>query len=317
MALPPAGEKVLEGKAIGSLLTQTERAFDRRREDYDYVPVIVKRSDQAKTHPDDILERAILEGSEQLKRGKLSLFLSAMAAGLILGFAAMAVAVVTMIGSHWGLTAAGQRLLMALVYPLAFVICLQSGTQLFTEHTATAVYPVLDRKFRLWSLLRLWCLVLLGNLVGATIIAYFLSATEVIVQAQSGYAQVAKHLLAGGSGDIIFSAILAGWLMAQGGWMVLGNTNPVGQIMGIYMVTFLIGLGGLHHSIAGTAELMTAFFLDPQLSFRLIASTIGLAIVGNLIGGSVFVATLNYAHIRSTQAKMDARRPRQNPVTQL
>ena len=28
---------------------------------------------------------------------------------------------------------------------------------------------------------------------------------------------------------------------------------------------------------------------------------IGLALLGNLIGGSVFVATLNYAHIRETQ----------------
>jgi formate/nitrite transporter FocA (FNT family) len=68
-----------------------------------------------------------------------------MAAGLILGFTAMSVAI-----------AESQMLLLdpiyfarlatALVYPLGFVLCIMSGTQLFTEHTATAVYPVLDRK---------------------------------------------------------------------------------------------------------------------------------------------------------------------------
>ena len=70
--------------------SKTEREIERQEEDRE----IVKRTDESLRHPDDILENAIAEGLEQLERRTLSLFLSAMAAGLILGFTAMSVAVV-------------------------------------------------------------------------------------------------------------------------------------------------------------------------------------------------------------------------------
>lgn len=71
----------------------TEREVERREEEKEYTPVIVKRVDEALKHPDDILEKAINEGLEQLNRAFFSLLLSAMAAGLILGFTAMSVAI--------------------------------------------------------------------------------------------------------------------------------------------------------------------------------------------------------------------------------
>jgi hypothetical protein len=55
--------------------SRTEREVEREEEDRDFVPVIVKRTDEALRHPDDILENAIVEGLEQLERRSLSLFL--------------------------------------------------------------------------------------------------------------------------------------------------------------------------------------------------------------------------------------------------
>ena len=60
----------------------TEREVERRKEERQYTPVIVKRTDEALKHPDDILERAIEEGQEQQERAFWSLLLSAIAAGL-------------------------------------------------------------------------------------------------------------------------------------------------------------------------------------------------------------------------------------------
>ena len=143
----------------------TDREVERDREDRHFVPVIVKRTDEARRHPDDILQTAIEEGYEQLHRRPLSLFLSAVGAGLILGFVAMSVGVVST-------ATAGveseilRRIAVALVYPLGFVVCIMSGNELFTEHTATAVYPVLDQRSGLWRLLRLWLVVGGGNLLG-------------------------------------------------------------------------------------------------------------------------------------------------------
>lgn len=273
----------------------TKRSAERLAEDDEYTPVIVKRTDESKIHPDDILERAVHEGEEQLNRHPLSLFLSAIAAGLILGFSAMAVAVVY---SALGDSVQGlqRRILTAFVYPLGFVICIMSGTQLFTEHTATAVYPVLDRRKKISDMVRLWLIVIIGNLLGAATIAWFMTSAGEILAADKGFIEIAEHLTGQKFSSLLVSSVLAGWLMAQGGWLVLGSR--VHQIVSIYIVTFLIGIGGFHHSIAGSVEMFTAMMISPEYGVGEAAFFIGTALLGNLIGGSVFVATLNFAYIR-------------------
>jgi formate/nitrite transporter FocA (FNT family) len=279
--------------------TSTERGAERQEEDKNFTPVIVKRTDEAVRHPDDILENAINEGLEQLYRPFLSLVLSSLAAGLILGFSVMAVGVIASLSPEGNpLT---LRLLTALVYPFGFVLCIMSGTQLFTEHTATAVYPVLEGKADLKRLLRLWLGVIMGNLLGAAFIAALLASTDQVIQAEKGYIAIAQHLVSSRHASVLFSAVLAGWLMALGAWLILATPPNISQIACIYIVTFLIGIGGLHHSIAGSVEIFTALFLSNLFSYTQTARFIGLAIIGNLIGGSIFVALLNYGHIRKTQ----------------
>jgi len=278
----------------------TERALERSREERHYVPVILKRTDESIRHPDDILASAIEDGLEQLERPTLSLCLSAVAAGLILGFTAMAVAVVTAItADHSGTLL--QRLATAFVYPLGFVLCIMSGTELFTEHTATAVYPVLDRRASVPQMLRLWLLVGLGNLTGAAVSAGLLVFAETVVGAREGYLDVGHHLVAHTDLPLFASSLLAGWLMALGAWLIHATSPGISQIVSIYIVTFLIGLGGLHHSIAGAVEMLTALFLSDHLTVGRSLHFIGMALFGNLVGGSLFVAVLNYGHIRRTQ----------------
>lgn len=279
----------------------TERSRERQDEEKAYQPVIIKRIDEIQRHPDDMIHSAVAEGLEQHNRPVLSLLLSSIAAGLAICFTAMAVAIVTCECCPAG-TGLMNRLAPALVYPSGFIICIIGGTQLFTEHTASAVYPVLDGKASFPGLLRLWGLVIAGNLIGVTVSAGLLVAVDDIVMAREGYLEIAAHLLEAKTGSLFISAVLAGWLMALGSWLMLSTMDIQGKVFFIYLVTFLIGLGGLHHSIAGSAELATAFFIGggyPLLSmFRFIA----VALFGNLIGGSVFVAVLNYIHIRRTQA---------------
>lgn len=280
--------------------TLTERSIERAREDERYLPVIVKRTDEARRHPDDILSYAIAEGLEQLDRPTFSLALSSVAAGLMLGFTAMAVAVVT--AAVEPLPWSGlERLATALVYPFGFVICIMSGTELFTEHTATAVYPVLDRKASARSLLRLWLTVGIGNLLGAAVSAGLLTAVDEVVHAREGYLAIGRHLVAFHSLPLFVSAVLAGWLMALGAWLILATPPTISQMAAIYVVTFLIGLGGLHHSIAGSVEMFTAFLIGDEFSAGQTFRFIGWALMGNLLGGSCFVAALNYAHIRRSR----------------
>ena len=239
----------------------TDRSKEREEEDQAFVPVIVKRSDESRRHPDDTLHQAVKDGLEQLYRRGWSLFLSSIAAGLILGFTALLVAVTAEAAAalnppQWG------RLLTALVYPIGYIICILSGTQLFTEHTATAVYPVLDGKAPLSRLLRLWLIVIVGNLLGTFVSAALLKAAETVVQGAAGYIQIGRHVVDVDTLPLLAGAVLAGWLMAQAAWLVTSSAHTSGQILAIYGVTFVIGVGGLHHSIAGTNEWLIASFVS-------------------------------------------------------
>lgn len=294
---PEDGRKVDSHRASE---VRTSRALQRAEEDDRFVPVIVKRTDEARRHPDDILEVAIAEGLEQLERPPFSLALSAVAAGLILGFTAMSVGVTTIALQNLE-TVFPLRIAVALVYPLGFVVCIMSGTELFTEHTATAVYPVLDRKASVYAMGRLWIVVLAGNLLGTLISAGLLASAEDVVGAAEGYTIVASHLMEFATVPLLLSALLAGWLMALGAWLILATPPTVSQLASIYVVTFLIGLGGLHHSIAGSAEALTGYLTSNEFTILEVLRFILLAAVGNLIGGSLFVAVLNYGHIRKSR----------------
>lgn len=279
---------------------ETKRSKERRREDRNYVPVIIKRTDEVVKHPDDILEKAIHEGMEQHSRTGLSLVISATAAGLILGFAAMCVAIMGQIfPASEGVYV--HRLATGLIYPLGFIICIMSGTQLFTEQTATAVYPVLDKKVGVYSLLFVWFLVLVGNLIGTTISSLLLYTADSVILAKEGFLNLWMHLIEYDFSTVFVSAILAGWLMAQGGWLILSTPPASSQVICIFIVTAIIGVGGLHHSIVGSAEIFSGLlhsgFQHLGDSMKFLAASV----LGNLVGGSCFVAILNYAHIRQTR----------------
>jgi formate/nitrite transporter FocA (FNT family) len=280
----------------------TERKIERKLEDREYIPVIIKRTDETRRHPDDTLEAAIEEGLEQLNRSSLSLVLSSLAAGLIVGFTAMAVAVVQTAMLELEASRLVIRLATAFVYPLGFVICVMSGAQLFTEHTATALYPVLDRQSTWGKLLRLWAIIIIGNVCGAALGAFLHTFAIDVVNARPGYIAIGHHLVAFTSASLFVSAILAGWLMALGAWLAVSSPRLGSQTTFIYVVTFLIGIGGLHHSIAGSAEMFSALFLSSDFDGAQAARFISVALLGNLVGGSCFVALLNYAHIRRTRS---------------
>jgi formate/nitrite transporter FocA (FNT family) len=132
----------------------------------------------------------------------------------------------------------------------------------------------------------------------SSLLIYF---SDSVILGTAGFISVSDHLLSFSFGEVLMSAILAGWLMAQAGWLVLATPHASSQIVCVYIVTFIIGLGGLHHSIAGSAEIFSGIFHSESPNYLGAFSFLISALVGNLIGGSFFVGVLNYGHIKKTQ----------------
>ncbi|MFB6077904.1 MAG: formate/nitrite transporter family protein [Halarchaeum sp.] len=245
----------------------------------------------------DVLARQIRSGLNELERPADGLLLSALSAGLDIGFGPLFMAAVL------ALTAgvydeATRTLLVSNAYALGFVFVVLGRSELFTEHTTLAVLPVLDRRSSVASLLRLWGLVYAGNLVGATIFAvamWWLAPAYGIADA-GVLVELARPLLDHGAFATFMGALLAGWLMGLLSWLVAAADGTLARLAVVWLIAAAIGLAHLPHSIAGTVEVLAGVLVAHVEPFVFVRFLV-VATAGNAVGGVVFVALLKYGHV--------------------
>jgi formate/nitrite transporter FocA (FNT family) len=248
-----------------------------------------------------ILEQHVAQAQEELERPAVGLLLSSLSAGLDLGFGPLLMAVVlTLSGGAWPhpITAAA----LATSYAAGFVFVVLGRSALFTEQTTSAVLPVLARRASLTQLARLWSLVLIGNVAGGALFALFLSTLgpHLHIVDRVAFGTIANKLLDVPWWTMWGSAVVAGWLMGLLAWLMAASRDTIGQIVFVSLTTFLIGIAGFHHSIAGTIEVLLALFARAGPTWADYGRFISAAAVGNAVGGALFVAVLKFGHVRAS-----------------
>lgn len=228
------------------------------------------------------------EGEEELDRPTPALFWSGLAAGLTMGLSLAAQGLIRVAAgaTPW------RTLIESFGYTLGFVFVVAGRQQLFTENTLTPVLPVLSDRSRLPDLARLWLVVLVANLIGAFIFAWFAAATPVFeADAKAEFLSIAREAIAPSAIVLFVRAIAAGWLIALMVWLLPAAEHA--RLAMIVLTTYLIALGHLTHSIAGSVD---AFYLvvTGAAGWLDYARFAALALAGNIIGGVVFVAILNH-----------------------
>ena len=246
----------------------------------------------------EILESEIEQGIKEIERPTGGLLTSALSAGLDLGFSVLLMGVMlTLVGDE--LPAPVREILVANMYTVGFIFVILGRSELFTEHTTLAVLPVLAGRARLSALARLWGLVYVANLAGA---AAFSALAAVVgpsmgVVEPSAFGEIAHRLVGHAWWVVLLSAVLAGWLMGLLSWLVAAGRDTISQVFFVWLVTAAIGLAGLHHSIAGTVEVLTGLFAGQGIGVVDFLDFLLWTTVGNAIGGVIFVALVKYAHV--------------------
>lgn len=253
----------------------------------------------------EILQEEISQGLGELNRPAPGLLLSGLSAGLDLGFSLffMGVALTLMLPAA---PEPATTFLVANMYSVGFIFVILGRSELFTEHTALAVFPFLNGEASLGQVGRLWILVYAANLVGATLAAVMavtlgprLGAIDPVALQQIGH----KMVEAPGP-TMLLSAVVAGWLMGLLSWLVSASTGTVGRILVVWLITTGMGLTGLHHCIVGTTEVLAAVFTGGDTTLADYGRFLGWSTLGNAIGGVTMVAVLKYGHaVRSAEAE--------------
>ncbi len=249
---------------------------------------------QAKSYG-EILKDQICEGQKVYQRSTSSILLSSLTAGLEIGFSYLLMCSLFYFYSD-SIPKASLFKILAFVYPLGFILVVLGQSILFTEQTSLLTLPVLNRQRSLWSLLRLWGLVILGNLIGGYLIGLVLMwiGPKLEIFDLETVRAIGEHVASYESGVILVSAILAGWMMGLLSWLITSSKDTISRIFIIFIITATMAFTGLHHSIIGNIEIFTAMVAGSEVTFTEYLRVQSLALLGNATGGAFFVALLKY-----------------------
>ncbi|WP_436931115.1 formate/nitrite transporter family protein [Halosimplex halobium] len=246
----------------------------------------------------EILESAIESAQNEMERGTVGLLLSGFSAGLDIGFGPLLMAALLTF-TEGGFGDIGTELLLASAYSVGFIFVIIARSELFTEHTTLAVMPVLDDRESLGKLGRLWTLIWVSNVVGGAVFALFVVTLmpNLGVANPEAFVTIARKMVSHEPRWLFVAGILAGWLMGLLAWLVTAAKETTSRLFIIWLVTASIGILHLPHSIAGNVEVLFGVFISSEITALDYVTFLGLATVGNVVGGGVFVSLLKYGHV--------------------
>ena len=240
------------------------------------------------------------QGDQELERTLAALWWSALAAGLSMGLSLMAM------GLFYARLPDGDsaQVVASIGYSAGFLAVILARQQLFTENTLTAVLPVMTSPTlaNFGRLLRLWGVVLLGNLAGTLLVAWVMLELPIFdSKTDVAFLEIGRKVMKNDVSQMFAKGIVSGWMIATMVWMIPSMESAKMWI--IILITYLMALGDFTHIVVGTAEVSYLVFAGelPWKDFWLIFA--GPTLAGNIIGGSFIFALISHAQIRSDNKK--------------
>jgi formate/nitrite transporter FocA (FNT family) len=234
------------------------------------------------------------EGESELERTAAALLLSGLAAGLSMGFS-----LVVQGELHAHLPDGPTRALLSpLGYTIGFLIVVLGRQQLFTENTLTPILQLLHNRdlWTLWRVVRLWVLVLSANIVGTWLFAIAVAHTPVFgPDITHAFAEISRASVEASFGPTFIRGIFAGWLIALMVWLLPASNGSRPLI--IIIVTYVVGLSGFAHIIAGSVECAFLVQIGEASIYEFIIRFFVPTLLGNVLGGVTLVAALNYGQV--------------------
>ena len=246
--------------------------------------------------PKEIAEKVDNIGVVKARLPLLSLIMLGILAGVFIGLGAMYYMLIT---CDTSLSFGVSRLLGGLVFSLGLMMVIIAGAELFTGNNLL-VMAWADRKITIKEVLRNWIVVCLANFVGAfglAIIIYLSGHTEMNGGAvASHYIKIAEAKCSITFQHAFFSGILCNILVCLAVWMAFAGRTVVDKVIAIILPVSAFVAAGFEHSIANMYIIPMGILLKSNTSESIswfgFIENLTPVILGNLVGGSVFVALI-------------------------
>ena len=249
--------------------------------------------DRSSTTARVVHEAIRLEGTEELERPFRSIWWSSIAAGLTMGC--------SMLGQGLLLArlpdAPWRELVAAFGYCLGFLFVTMGRQQLFTETTLTVMLPFLHGTHRMSAVARYWAIVFVANILASILFAAAASIPHLFpADAVQAFTSLGQKAVEPGFAGVLVKGVFAGWLIALMVWLMPAASSA--KFFVIIAVTWLISVAQFSHVIAGSIEGAFAAMHGAIGWSDYLLGFLVPALIGNSIGGVVFVALLNHAQVK-------------------
>ncbi len=255
----------------------------------------VRHIEERSTPPTPVIYEIVRRyGEDEMARPATSLWWSGLAAGLSMSFSLLAEALLRL---HLP-DAPWRALVVALGYPVGFIMVVLARQQLFTENTITVVLPIAANPSAqsFGRAARMWAIVLGANLAGTLLAALFVAYTPVVSdELRTAMVELSREGLQPPWLEIAFRGVTAGFLMAAMVWLIPASESS--QFHVIALMTYLIGVSGSAHIVAGSVEAFL-LVLHGELGIGSMLGGFTLPVLaGNVIGGTALFALISYAQV--------------------
>lgn len=249
-----------------------------------------------------IYEAIRKEGEDELTRTFTALAWSGFAAGLSMGFSFLMEAFILSNLSQFS----WHALITKFGYSIGFLIVILGRQQLFTENTLTPMLQLFNCKNlqTLRLVARLWSIVLIFNILGALAFALLLCFSDPFDESvTAALITTSQKVFEGDFFKTFVNALFAGWLIALMVWLLpFAETARVAVII---IITYVVGLGGFAHIIAGSINAFYAVFAGLEPPLKLVTVFFIPTLAGNIFGGVAFVAAINHGQVRPEKKACD------------
>ncbi|MEX2524182.1 MAG: formate/nitrite transporter family protein [Gammaproteobacteria bacterium] len=198
------------------------------------------------------------------------------------------------------------RLLGGIAFSLGLILVIIAGAELFTGNNLIVIAWA-ERKITTTRLLNNWVIVFLANFIGALASAWFVSMSGSLDIGGGAVAETAANIARAkvnlDFSEALIRGLLCNALVCLAVWLSYASHDASGKILAIiFPISAFVALG-FEHSIANMYLIGVVIFEgDAGITFNDLLFNLVPVTIGNIIGGSIFVALVYWiCYLRDSQ----------------
>ena len=238
------------------------------------------------TTPSETFERAVEEGDRRLDQSSLELVSTSFIAGFTVFFGLVALGIVeSFVEPTLGEVAAVAG---ALAFAPGVVFLVAGRTELFNENFADPTAAAVERPgySAVPSLLRLWIVTLVFNVLGGCLLAVVFAVEGALPpESVEVLRTVAEDIVRRSPRSWFARGIVGGALVSLLSFLLAAVRGDGSRMAVTYAVGFLLALGPFDHVIVSVLHVVLGLLLGAPIELDALGAMAAVVTAGNLVGG--------------------------------